>query len=50
MIENFLSLSIKAASLVVKIDDADALKAELKKRFQHQQRAFSVFWWGYTKI
>ena len=33
LIENFLSLSIKAVGLVVKIDDADALKAELKNDF-----------------
>ena len=33
LIENFLSLSIKAAGLVVKSDDADALKAELKNDF-----------------
>ena len=32
-IENFLSLSIKAVGWVVKIDDADALKAELKNDF-----------------
>ena len=43
MIESFLSFTIKAVGRVVKIDDEDTLKAELKKRFQHQQRAFSVF-------
>ena len=40
MIENFLSLSIKAAGLVVKIDDADALKAELKKDFNINKEFF----------
>jgi len=33
MIDNFLSLAIKAVGLVVKIDDADALKNELKGDF-----------------
>ena len=33
LIENFLSLSVKALSWVVKIDDADVLKAELKNDF-----------------
>ena len=33
LIENFLSLAIKAVGRVVKIDDADALKAELKNDF-----------------
>jgi len=33
LIESFLSLSIKAVGLVVKIDDADALKNELKNDF-----------------
>jgi len=33
LIDNFLSLAIKAVGLVVKIDDADALKNELKGDF-----------------
>ena len=33
LIDSFLSSSIKAVGYVVKIDDADALKAELKKDF-----------------
>ena len=33
MIDNFLTLSIKAVGLAVKIDDADALKNELKNDF-----------------
>ena len=33
LIENFLSLSIKVVGQVVKIDNADALKAELKNDF-----------------
>jgi len=33
MIDNFLTLSIKAVGLVVKIDDADALKNKLKNDF-----------------
>jgi len=33
LIDNFLSLTIKAVGLVVKIDDADALKNELKGDF-----------------
>ena len=33
LIENFLSLSVKALGWVVKIDDADALKAVLKNDF-----------------
>jgi len=33
LIESFLSLSIKAVGLVVKIDDAGALKNELKNDF-----------------
>ena len=33
LINNFLSLAIKAVGLVVKIDDADALKNELKGDF-----------------
>ena len=33
LIENFLSLSVKALGWVVKIDDADALKVELKNDF-----------------
>ena len=33
MIDNFLSLSIKVAGLVVKIDDGDAIKNELKGDF-----------------
>ena len=33
MIDNFLALSIKAVGLVVKMDDADALKNELKNDY-----------------
>jgi len=33
MIENFLTLSIKAVGLVIKIDNSDALKNELKNNF-----------------
>jgi len=33
LIDNFLSLAIKGAGMVVKIDDADALKNELKGDF-----------------
>ena len=47
MIENFLSLSIKAAGLVVKVDDADALKAELKKDF-NINKELSQFFGGIT--
>ena len=47
MIENFLSLSIKAAGLVVKIDDADALKAELKNNFSINKE-LSQFFGGVT--
>ena len=47
MIENFLSLSIKAAGLVVKIDDADALKAELKNDFNINKQ-LSQFFGGIT--
>ena len=43
MIENFLSLSIKAAGLVVKIDDADALKAELKNDFSINKELAQFF-------
>ena len=43
MIESFLSLSIKAAGLVVKIDDADALKAELKNDFNINKELSQFF-------
>jgi len=33
MIDNFLSLTIKGAGMIVKIDDAEALKNELKSDF-----------------
>ena len=47
MIENFLSLSIKAASLVVKIDDEKALKDELKNNFSINKE-LSQFFGGIT--
>ena len=47
MIENFLSLSIKAAGLVVKIDDENALKDELKNNFSINKE-LSQFFGGIT--
>ena len=47
MVENFLSLAIKAAGILVKIDDADALKAELKKDFSINKE-LSQFFGGIT--
>ena len=47
MIENFLSLSIKAAGWIVKIDDADALKAELKKKISTSTKSFLSFLVGF---
>ena len=43
MIENFLSLAIKAAGLVVKIDDENALKDELKKDFSINKQLSQFF-------
>ena len=47
MIENFLSLAIKAAGLVVKIDDENALKDELKNNFSINKE-LSQFFGGIT--
>jgi len=47
LIENFLSLSIKAVGLVVKIDDENALKAELKNNFSINKE-LSQFFGGIT--
>ena len=47
MIENFLSLSIKAAGLVVKIDDENALKDALKNNFSINKE-LSQFFGGIT--
>ena len=47
LIENFLSLSIKAVGRVVKIDNADALKAELKNDFSINKE-LSHFFGGLT--
>ena len=43
MIENFLSLVIKAAGLVVKIDDENALKDELKNNFSINKELSQFF-------
>ena len=43
MIENFLSSSIKAAGLVVKIDDENALKDELKNNFSINKELSQFF-------
>ena len=43
MIENFLSLAIKAASVVVKIDDENALKDELKNNFNINKELSQFF-------
>ena len=43
MIENFLSLAIKAAGLVVKIDDENALKAEFKNDFNINKELSQFF-------
>ena len=47
LIENFPSLSIKAVGRLVKIDDADALKAELKNDFSINKE-LSQFFGGLT--
>ena len=47
MVENFLSLAIKAASVVVKIDDENALKDELKNNFSINKE-LSQFFGGIT--
>ena len=43
MIENFLSLAIKAAGLFVKIDDENALKAEFKNDFNINKELSQFF-------
>ena len=47
MIENFLSLAIKAAGLFVKIDDENALKIEFKNDF-NINKELSQFFGGIT--
>ena len=43
MVENFLSLAIKAAGLLVKIDDENALKAEFKNDFSINKELSQFF-------
>ena len=39
LIESFLSFSVKALSMAVRIKDSDALQNELKKRLHHHKEA-----------
>ena len=43
LIDSFMMLFTKALGLVVKLEDPEALKDELKKRLHHQKRSCPIF-------